>query len=93
MARARDLAQADLGVVAEAAFGRSKDGVMVHAVTSEYCSVSVVHPDRDGDHQSPAGVAEPLADVRLELQSASHPVELGQGRPEHRGVEVAISLS
>ena len=84
----RDLAQAHLGVVAEAPLGRSKDGVMVDSVTGEYCGLSVVHADRDRDHEGPLGVPEPLVDVRVEAQPGRDLVELGQGGPEHRGVEV-----
>jgi hypothetical protein len=50
---------------------------MVDTVTSEYCSLSVVHPDRNRDHEGTAGVTEPFVNVLIELQALGDLVELG----------------
>ena len=83
-----DLAQVDVGSVAEAALGWSKDGGMVHPVTREYTGRSVVHPDRDRHHQGPPGMAQALMDVLGQLQPLGRLIQLGQGGPEQGGVEV-----
>jgi len=61
---------------------------MVDTVTCEYCSLSVVHPDRNRDDERAAGVTEPFVNVLVELKALGDLVELGQGRAEHGGVEV-----
>ena len=49
-----------------------------------------VHADRDGDDQGPPGVAKPFMDVLVELDPGGGLVELGQGRPQHGGVELGF---
>jgi hypothetical protein len=61
---------------------------MVHAVTREYSSRSVIHPDWDRDHQGPPGMAQALIDALLQLQARRRLIELGEGGPEQGGVEV-----
>ena len=61
---------------------------MVNSVTCEYCGLSVIHPDRNRDHEGAAGVTEPFVNVLIELQALGNLVELNQCRPEHGGVKL-----
>ena len=63
---------------------------MVDPVTREYCGLSVIHLDGDRDDESPAGVTQPLVDVLVQLEAGRDLVELRQGGPEHRRVEVGF---
>jgi hypothetical protein len=63
---------------------------MMYAITSEYCGVSSIHPDRDRDDESPAGVAQALVEVLVQLEPSCDLVELGQGGSQHRRLELGF---
>jgi hypothetical protein len=62
----------------------------MYAVTREYCGTSIVHPDRNRDDKGSAGVAQALVDILVQPEPSGHLVELGQGGPEHRRVELGF---
>jgi hypothetical protein len=63
---------------------------MMYAITREYCSVSSVHPDRDRNNESPAGVAQALVEILVQLEPCRDLVELGQGGSQHRRFELGF---
>ncbi|HXH59162.1 MAG TPA: hypothetical protein VNL12_17890 [Iamia sp.] len=67
-----DLAEADVGVVADAALGRAPGVVVAHPVGLEGAQRPVVEAHRDGHLEDGLGVPEPLGDLGVD------PAELGR---------------
>ncbi len=74
-----DLAEVDVGMVADTAFGRAARGVMLHAVSGEDLDVIVIHPDGNADDERTLGLFEPLAQVVIQVHRLCRLVKLGDG--------------
>ena len=72
----RDFVERDVGVIADAALGRAKGDVVLHAVSGEDFDFAVVHLDRTGDGDLPLRTGEDLPDARIETEQPRGTVEL-----------------
>jgi hypothetical protein len=58
----------------------------VDSISQENLGVAVVHPHWDRNNQCSAWQAQTLVNLGREIQFGGHSIELGQGRPKHRGI-------
>ena len=72
----------DVGVIADAALGRTERDVVLDAVAGEDLDLAVVHLDRARDGDLALGVGEDLPDARVETQQPRCAVELLEHRVE-----------
>ena len=82
----RDLVERDVGVIADAALGRTERDVVLDAVAGEDLDLAVVHLHRTRDDDLPLGMREDPPDAGLEVEDAGGAVELLEHRPEDGAV-------
>ena len=81
-----DLADADVGVVADAALGRAPRVVVAHPVGLEGAQAAVVEAHRHRHLEDGLGVAQPLQDLAVDVAELGRLVELAEGVDEHVAV-------
>ena len=81
----RALAECHLGVVADAALRRPEHGRVLDAVAGEDDAAAVVELDRDGEHDRPLGVAQPLGDGGGDVGDTAAPARTGRRRSRRAG--------
>ena len=79
----RDFIQADIGVIADAAFGRAEADVVLDAVAGEDFDLAAVHLNRARHDDLPLGRRQDLPDARLEVHQTGGAVELLQHRTKN----------
>ena len=72
--------ECDVGVVADAALGRSPDSAVLYPVCFEALDVSVVHANRHADRKRSFRVFDHLPRVEIQLQRVSGQVEILHGQ-------------
>ena len=79
----RDLVERDVGVVADAALGRTERDVVLHAVAGEDLDLAVVHLHRARHRDLPLRVRQDFPDAGVEPQQPRRSVELLEHRVEN----------
>jgi hypothetical protein len=81
-----DFVERHIGVIADAAFGRTKRDVVLNAIAGEDLDLAVVHLHRTRDDDLAFRMREDVPDTGFEIDDARGDVEFLKHRPEDRSV-------